>query len=174
MNTHLFRIGAALALCASTQAQAAASKTCLSNGEVEGLVGYVLPSVLDKVAGSCAAHVSRKGYMATRLPDLIDTIAAGRDAAWPQARAAFMKFGGANDKEAAAAFAALSDDALRQIVDETFAEKLGMKVPPSACLDVEEVLETLEPLPAGNAVRLVTAVMMMAGRSDKSIPACPR
>jgi len=173
MNTQLFRIGAALALCASNQAQAAASQSCLSNGEVEGLVGYVLPAVLDKVAGSCAPHVSRKGYMATRLPDLIDTFAAGRDAAWPRARSAFMKFGG-SDKEAAAAFSALPDEALRQIVDETFAEKLGMKVPPSACLDVEEVLETLEPLPADNAVRLVTSILMMAGRNDKSIPACPR
>ena len=174
MNTHLFRIGAALALCASTQAQAAAGQTCLSAHEIEGLVGYVMPAVLDKVAGSCAPHVSGKGYMATRLPDLIGTFASGRDAAWPQARAAFMKFGGAGDKSAAAAFAALPDDALRQIVDQTFAEKLGMKVPPSACLDVEDILETLEPLPAGNAVRLITAIFMMAGRNDKSIPACPR
>lgn len=172
MNTHLFRLGAALALCSAAQAQAATGgQSCITPGEVRGLVGYAMPALLEKIAGSCAPHVSRGGYMAMRLPGLIGTLAAGRDAAWPQARAAFMKFGAPKDT---ATLASLPDEAMRPIVDQVLAEKLALKVPASACLDVEEVLETLEPLPAENSVRLISVILTLAGRGDRAIPACPR
>ncbi len=64
MTTHLFRIGAALALCSAAQAQAATGgQSCITPGEVRGLVGYAMPALLEKVAGSCAPHVSRGGYI---------------------------------------------------------------------------------------------------------------
>ena len=173
MRQMLFRFAGALALCSTAQAQAAAP-ACITSSEIDGFVGYILPAVLDKVSVSCAAHVGNKGYMKTRLPALIEQLNGNRDAAWPAARSAFIKLGGSKDPKGVEAMTSLPDAALRPVVDQVFAEEFGQKVPPAACQDVEDVLAAIEPLPAENTVRVVSVVLGMAGRGDKSIPACPR
>lgn len=175
MRSTFFRLAGALALLSATQAQAAVTRqSCITPDEVQGLVGYILPALLDRVAGTCAPHVSRGGYMKARLPGLIAELDNGRDAAWPAAKSAFLKFGSPKDAREVEGFSALPDDALRPIVDQAFTEEFAAKIPASSCPDVEEVLQALEPLPAGNTVRVLSVVLTLAARGDKGFPACVR
>ena len=89
----LILLGANLAL---TQAQVAQAADCLSEPEVNGLISFALPSVLDGTIKACKPHLAADGYFATRGGEFVARYAA-RKGNWPIAKAAFLKLGTSGD-----------------------------------------------------------------------------
>lgn len=164
---------AALGLCLSGPAMAAEPppRTCLTSAELHGMIAYFLPTVIGEVASGCSAHLPETSYLRSGMGTLRDSLAEGREAAWPAARAAFFKF---SNVEEAKELARLSDKAIRPLVDEMLAQKLSIPVTGPMCGEVNDITEALAPLTAGQTVHLLAAIFSAVARNDKKLPSCPR
>lgn len=167
MRKPLFRAAAMLAIVASTGAQAATTKQCMTRDEVRGMVGYFLPSVLDTTIKTCAPNGSDNSFLRTRGPQLVTELGPNREASWPMARAAFGKFAGSE-----ADMAKLPDELIKPLIDEAINGEISKKITARNCADVERVLAPLAPLPSGNMVDLITELFVVAMRNDKQMPTC--
>ncbi|MBN8841834.1 MAG: hypothetical protein J0H88_01200, partial [Sphingomonadales bacterium] len=103
---------AAVAALVGTSSQAAA-QSCITSAEMNGLVTYFLPQVVDKVIETCGAHVPPDSYLRTRLGGRADELRQSADTVWPLARAAFLKIGGGKEAKDAQMMSELPDEALR-------------------------------------------------------------
>ena len=167
----VFRFTAgALALVSAGQLQAAQTAdaaTCLSREEINGLVAYVMPDALDAAIATCKPTLAADSFLLRRGPALSTTLHAGKDAAWPAARAGFLKFG--HDE----AMPKLKDATLRTMVDDIMGQKLAPAIKPSVCGDAERILAPLEPLPTTNLIAFIGAIVSVAARKDPKMPTCP-
>lgn len=169
----LLVVGAALSL---VQAQAhAATQTCITEQEISGMMAFALPAALEGVQTSCGRHLARDGYFATRGPDLIARYSARKDAAWPMAKQAFIKFGSEKDPKAKKVFESLPDAALQPFVEAMLSEMIGSEVKPDQCNDYERLASLLDPLPPENTAALFGVILSMVGNKPggKSPNICP-
>lgn len=158
---------AALAAAALIQSQAAAAQTtCLTEREVAGMVSFSMPSVLQGVMTSCKPHLSPQGFFATRGPAMIQRYAVDKDAAWPLAKTAFLKFGEKKDDKTMQQVATLPDETLKPFVEGMVQQMVGGEIKPSSCAPIETATSLLEPLPARNTANLVAFIVAMVS-SDK-------
>lgn len=171
MKRSLFRLAGALAICASTTAQALPPEKCLTPPEMHGLIAYFLPNVLNEVSNNCASSLPPASYLRTNFPRLADELIAGKTAAWPVARSAFFKMSDAKDMKE---MAGLSDKALRPLVDDMMAQKIRIPVSPSTCGEVNDISEALAPLSADQTVHLFATILSAVARNDNKMRACPR
>lgn len=153
-------------------AQTKAAAPCLTRVEMQGAVAYFLPGVLTELSAKCTAEAEGNTYLRSGLPVLIDRLKAGREAAWPQARAAFQKLASEGGK--IPAFANMPDDALRPLIDQGVTQEISLKMSKTSCGDANDVLEALSPLAPEQAVNLVATILSVAARNDKSLRSCPR
>lgn len=130
---------------------------------VEALVRYGMPLALDAVDANCAGELSPSGYYLSNRNGLAAKFAAGAEGSWPQARAAMMQIGGAEDGMAAI-FEAMPDEALRPFMDAIFVQKIGEEIKPDMCGDIERGLELVDPMPAENMAALVGFIMELSQR----------
>jgi hypothetical protein len=179
MRKFAFQAAAVLALVSSsqimaaqTQAAEAGAKQCLTRPELRGMVAYFLPTVLQSTIDKCTQRLAADSYMLARAPQLVTTLEAGRAESWPMAKRAFIKIGGNDSKDTAKVFSSLPEEAIRPIVEAVISEKLGGAIKPENCGDINRIMTPLEPLPAGNMIDMVTEVMFVAARKDKSMPTC--
>ena len=162
----------AFALLAGSTAQAAAPTSCITLDEARGMIAYMAPGAIHKLGESCSAHVGSGDYLNTGLPALEQRYAAGRDAAWPMARAAIAKFAGQGQD--AIDFSKLSDAAVRPLADEIITSKMDFKLTAAQCLDAQDIAVALDPIAPDDAFALVMAIVGVVARKDKSMPICPR
>lgn len=172
MKQTILRTAAIAALCSVGQAQAAegavpTSEPCITNAEVQGAVAYVLPILLRTVSDKCSALLPANAYLRTASPGLVRELEASQNRAWPQARALLIKFA-REDK----AMVALSDEALRPIVDQIVGKKLEIRVEVGMCGDVNDIAEAVAPLSPDQTVNLFATILNIAGRHDKKMRTC--
>lgn len=167
MRKLTFKIAATLALLGSGSALATQSKPCLSRPEVRGLVGFMLPSVLDSTIKTCASQLGGSSFFKTRGPQLVGELTPGKDPHWPMAKVAFAKMGGDDGT-----MAKMPDEVLKPMLEGTFTGMISNKITAKNCKDADRVLSPMAPLPAENVVDLMTEIMMLALRDDKQTPTC--
>lgn len=170
----------ALATFALTQGQIAHAATtatdCLNEAEFGALVGYALPSVLDGAMTACRPHLAKDGFFATRGSEFVNRYAARKSSAWPVAKTAFLKLGGAKDARMADTIRSLPDSALQPFVEAMVSELVGGEIKPDQCTAIERGVRILSPLPAENTAELITFVVVLADKpktgKPSSIPIC--
>lgn len=172
-TTLRFAATAALAALIPLQAaQAQAAKSCITRTEMRGMVAYFLPTLLDSTITTCKAHLPGDSYLIARAPSLLERLNAGKDQAWPHAKAAFMKFGG-NKGSATKVLDAMPDEVIRPFIEAAITAELGPKVKPENCADIDRLTATLEPLPASNMVDMFAEILNLVAREDKKLSSCP-
>lgn len=172
-----FVAAAALALLQGQMAQAAtASAQCISENEMTGLVGFALPSALDGAMKGCKPHLATTGYFATRGNEFLERYTARKDANWPMAKAAFLKFGGSGDAKIKDTFAKLPDEAVKPFVEAMVSELVGSEIKPDQCKAIERGVRLLAPLPPENTAELVSFILALSsgnkGAKTSSLPIC--
>ena len=171
-----FIAAATLALLSAAQlqatqtAKAARVAPCMTRPEVEGMVAYVLPAVLDSTIAKCRPELPASAYLIARAPRLSSDLAAGRESAWPMARQAFGKFGGGGKDSRM--MAQMPDELLRPLISFALESELSPSIKPENCKDIDRVAAVLEPLPAANVVSLITELMVLGGRNDGKLNVC--
>lgn len=161
----LFAAAAAVSLI---QAQAAAAAVpCITEQEITGMMAFAMPSILQGVTDSCRPNLASTGFFATRGGSMIQRYSAQKDANWPLAKAAFIKFGSEKDPDAGKTIGALPDEALQPFVEAMMGEMIGSKIKPGECRNFERIAGLLEPLPPENTAALFGVIMGVVGDKSK-------
>ena len=169
---------AMLALAALTIPQVASAATCLEEKEVSGIVAFATPGVLETVSNTCKPHVGSKGFIATRADAMVANYGANRDAAWPLAKAAFLKFSGSGNEKADKAqelMAKLPDDVLKPLVEAAISTAVSDDVKPEQCGQIERLMEVMNRIQPQDSADLIATLMSLVGggKSARSFQICP-
>lgn len=169
---------AALAGLATGQATMAQTSACMTEAEVNGLVTYALPVVMDSAIKTCVPSLSPQGYFATQGPALVQRYAARKGGSWPAAKAALFKLGGdSKDPQTRDMIAKLPDDALRPFAEGLVAQKIAEAIKPDQCTALERASRLLSPLPPENTAELLTFIVILAEKpkpgKKSPLPICP-
>ena len=160
-------LAASLLIALPGIAQAAAQDTpCLTPAEFSSLSTYALPSVIAGVAQSCAPALPTSAYLTRNGVQLSQRYATRKQAAWPGAKAAFLKVAGSN-AEVSQLFTTMPDNALQPMVDGLISGMIGQKVPAERCGSIDRLASLLAPLPPENTVDLISLAVGLGSKSGK-------
>lgn len=153
----LTAIAALAGLLGGQAAQAAApTQPCLNRAELTAIVTYALPVAMDSALAFCRPHLSPQGFFARDGQALIQRYAAAKPGAWPQARAALVKFAQAGNDQGLKAMARLSDNALQPFAEGMVGQIVTDGMKPRSCAPLEQAVRLLAPLPPENTAGLIT------------------
>ncbi len=155
---------------------AAAEPPCLTASEFTALATYSLPSVITGTAQRCDATLPPDAFLKTDGAGLAARYGDAKEAAWPGAKAAFLKLAGQNDAGAGNIVKGLSDPAMQQIVDTAIAAKVADALPVDRCDTVNQLLKLLAPLPpesTAGVIALAVGLGTKSGRKLGPIAVCP-
>lgn len=133
-------------------AGAATPATCLTAREFTDLSSYALPSVITGTAERCSAALGPEAYLKRSGPALAARYRAGKQAAWPGAKLAFLKLSGA---DAANLLRGLPDEKLQPLADALVEGLIGQQIPTERCRTVDTVIRLMAPLPPRNFAELI-------------------
>jgi hypothetical protein len=154
---------AALLSAAMPGAAVAQSSTCLQAKEAEDLVVFVLPSLLDGMTRRCGPLLPRTAALTVSGSSLAQRYRPDADAAWPNAKTAFVKISG---QEKSMGF--LSDDVLRGVIQEASTAAIVSEFKAKDCTMIDRFVDALSPLPARNMGKLVALLLEVGAGEAKS------
>lgn len=157
--------GAAMALTALPGLAQAAEPPCLTTNEFTSLATYGLPSVIKGVTDRCGPSLPAGAWLPRNGAPLASRYASSKPAAWPGAKAAFMKLGSNGKAETADIFRKLPDASLQPMVDGLIEGLVGQEIPLQRCTVIDRVVRLLAPLPPENTAELIA---LAAGLGSKN------
>jgi hypothetical protein len=155
----------ALALAAAPGVVQAAEPPCLTAREFTDLSSYALPSIITGTAERCSAALSPGAFLKRDGRALAARYAAGKPAAWPGAKNAFLKLSGGANSDAAGLFRSVPDDKLRPMVDTLVEGLIAQQVPADRCRTIDTAIRLLAPLPPQNTAELIALAVGLGSRS---------
>lgn len=150
-----FLTGTVMALAALPGVAQAAEPPCLTAAEFTAMATYGLPSVIKGVTDRCSASLPQGSWLPRNGTSLASRYASSKPAAWPGARAAFLKFGADGGGKSAEAFRSLPDKSLQPMVDGLIEGLVGQEIPLQRCTTIDRVVRLLSPLPPENTAELI-------------------
>lgn len=156
-----FRTAAALAAMVSTTAQAA-EPACFTRAEVNSLIAYALPVVMDPVIASCRPHLASDAYLLSGGQRISEALAARKDVEWKAAKAAVMRvWGGSKALD-------MPDDVLQASLNDKVTKEITGKLKASECKDISSISAKLSPLSPDQLVDFAGEILVVALRGRKS------
>lgn len=157
-------IGTLMAASLGSAAVAQTAKPCLQPAEAEDLVSFIMPALMDGMARKCRPMLPGSSVLGGRGAALAERYRPTADAAWPGAKAAFLKLSG--DKT----IGALGDQLLRGIIAEASSAAIVGEFKAKDCAMADRFVSVLEPLPAQNMSTLVVLLMEIGAADAKESP----
>ena len=143
----------------------AAEPPCLTAREFTDLSSYSLPSIITGTAQRCETALGSDAFLPRNGTALAARYAAGKSAAWPGAKAAFIKLSGGTNSQAADLFKALPDDKLRPLVDGLVEGLIAEQIPMARCRTIDSAVRLVAPLPPQNTAELIGIAVGLGSRS---------
>lgn len=172
-----FIVSLAIGLTALPGLAQAAEPPCLTAREFTALSTYALPSMITGTAQRCSATLPADAFLKRNGAALASRYAAAKPAAWPGAKAAFMKLSRGVNAEAMGLFTALPDDKLQPMVDTLVEGLIGQQVPPERCTIIDRAVRLLAPLPPQNTAEIIAMTLGLGatagGAKLGKIALCP-
>ncbi len=163
----------ALAPCAAL----AADPPCLTAHEFTALATYALPSAITGAVEHCSPTLPADAYLRTDGSGLAARYAANKDAAWPTAKAAFLKLAGGANPNVSDLTKNLPDATLQQIVDTAIVTKISEVLPVERCSTVSHLVKLLAPLPPESTAGVIALTIGLGASSGHNrigkITVCP-
>ena len=138
---------------ASSQAAIAADAVCLTPREATAVASYALPSVIAGTSQRCGAVLGKDAYLSREGMKLSARYGARKAAAWPEAKAALLKVGGAGDMTDAVR--KLPDATVQPLFDTLVTSMVVEQMPTDRCSPLDRALWLLSPLPPENTAELI-------------------
>lgn len=160
----------ALSLCSLmvSQIAAAAETPCLTPREATAVASYALPSVITGTSQRCAPVLGKDAYLTRDGAKLAARYSARKAAAWPEAKAALLKVGGAG--EMTDAVRKLPDATVQPLLDTLVTGLVVEQMPTDRCTPLDRALWLLSPLPPENTAELIALSLgLMAQGSNPRI-----
>lgn len=174
-----FSASLALVLAATpVTAQAASAPPCLTSAEFTALSSYALPSIISGASNRCAAALPADAWLQRNGGQLASRYAESKSAAWPGAKAAFLKLGGGiGNAEASNLLKTLPDTSLQPMVDALIAGMVGQRLPAERCTSVDRLVRLLSPLPPESTAELIGIAAGLGARTGQAkvgiVAICP-
>lgn len=157
-------IAAALLAAAPTLAQAA-EPPCLSPAEFTSLAEYALPSVISGTSQRCSATLAPGAYLRRDGQQLAQRYAEHKPAAWPGAKAAFLKLSTTGNADANNLIRTLPDASLQQMLGSLMEGLVAQQIPLERCGAIDRVIGLLAPLPAQNTAELIALAVGLGAKT---------
>lgn len=162
-------LGLALIVALPAPALAAAAEPpCLTAQEFTAVSTFALPGVIRGAAQRCSAVLPSAAFLRNQSESLAQRYSAGRDRAWPQAKAAFLKIGGGMDPQAANLIKAMPDENLKPFVEGAVSSMVGQQLPTERCSTVDRLVTLLAPLPAESTAEVISLAAGLGARSGQA------
>ncbi|WP_380877037.1 hypothetical protein ACFB49_11180 [Sphingomonas sp. DBB INV C78] len=167
--------GATPALAEKVTRQPAPAKpgtpgTCITRPQLEALITYALPALIDGVADKCSATLAPDSFLTRSGPGLAQRYRAESDRHWPMARSAVASMAGEE-------LGRLGEATQKTMVSTLVGAAISEAIKPKDCPAVNEAVELLSPLPADNLGRLTAMLAILGSKDDKPgespFPICP-
>jgi hypothetical protein len=146
----------------------AAEPPCLTSREFTSLAEYALPSIIDGTAQRCRTTLPADAYLNRGGRELIARYAQRKPAAWPGAKAAFLKLSGTSNADANKLIGAMPDASLQQMLDSLMTGLVSQQVPLDRCGTIDRVIGLLSPLPADNTAELIALAVGLGAKSGRA------
>lgn len=160
---------APLAFALAPIAAQAAEPPCLTSAEFTALSSYALPSIITGTAERCAASLPADAWLKRNGNQLAARYAAGKSAAWPTAKAAFLKLGGsAGNGEAANLLKSLPDSSQQQMADLLISGMVGQQLPVERCSVIDRLVRLVAPLPPENTAELIAVAAGLGAKTGRA------
>ncbi|MEY4238736.1 MAG: hypothetical protein RL339_1337 [Pseudomonadota bacterium] len=147
---------------------AAAEPPCLTAQEFTAVSTFALPGVIRGAAQRCSAVLPSDAFLRSQSENLAKRYTAGRDRAWPEAKAAFLKMGGGFDPQAANLLKGMPDDNLKPFVEGAVTTMVGQQLPTDRCSAVDRLVMLLSPLPAESTAEVIGLAAGLGARSGQA------
>jgi len=169
-------LAGAMALAALPGMARAAEPTCLTPAEFTALATYGLPNVIKGATDRCGPSLPVGAWLPRNGASLASRYGASKPAAWPGAKAAFIKIGG-QQKDTGDIFRNLPDPSLQQMVDGLIEGMVGQQIPLEKCTMIDRVVRLLSPLPPENTAELIALAAGLGsdkgGKTASKLKLCP-
>lgn len=159
---------AAIALTALPGLAHAAETPCLTASEFAGVATYSLPSVITGTATRCAATLPANSYLRSNSSQLATRYAAAKPAAWPVAKAAFLRLSATTDKSANDLITKLPDPSLQTMLDAVIEGAVSQQIPTERCDTIDALVRVLAPLPPENTAELIALAAGLGAKTGKA------
>ncbi len=174
----LIAVLATASLALAPVAAGAADAPCLTPTEFTALSSYALPSIITGTTERCNGALPATAWLPRNGTQLAQRYAAAKPAAWPGAKAAFLKIGGSStNAEATNLLKTLPDTSLQPMFDAVIAGMIGQQLPTERCSMVDRVVRLLAPLPPENTAELIAVLVGIGAKSGRakvgSFSLCP-
>ncbi len=146
----------------------AAEVPCLTSTEFASLSSYALPSVIRGTAQTCAAVLPGDAFLRKGSDQLANRYDASKIAAWPGAKAAFLKIGVSTNPQAADLFKIMPDETLQPMLDSLIQGMVGQQLPTDRCTAVDRLVLLLSPLPAASTAELIGLAAGLGAKGGKA------
>ncbi|MEJ5975985.1 hypothetical protein WG901_05025 [Novosphingobium sp. PS1R-30] len=159
---------AAAALTLTPALAQAAEPPCLSPGEFTALAEYALPSMINGTTQRCTSTLGANAYLPRQGAQLAQRYAERRPAAWPRAKAAFLKLSPTINPQADELIRTMPDASLQQMLDPLLAGMVSQQVPLDRCGSIDRLIGLLAPLPAQNTAELIALAVGLGAKSGRA------
>jgi hypothetical protein len=163
----LTTLTAALLAIAPTMA-AAAEPPCLTPAEFTSLAEYALPSIITGTSQRCVTALTSGAYLPREGAQLAERYAQRKPAAWPAAKAAFVKLSQATNADAGNVLRTMPDASLQQMLGSLMEGMVAQQVPLERCGTLDRVIGLLAPLPAQNTAELIALTVGLGVKSGRA------
>lgn len=168
-RTILHKVALSLALLAVPSNAMAAS--CLTTEEVEGLMTFSLPVVIEGLRTQCAGTLPATAPLIQAGPLIAARYQVEADLAWPVAKTAFDKMSGIK------LGGLLGQSATRSLIQSAVSDGITKDVKTDDCPLIDRIVDILQPLPPRNMAMLLSTLISIGDRKKAKpgpLPICPQ
>lgn len=158
----------AIALAGLPAAVQAAEPPCLTAAEFTGVASYALPSIITGTALRCSNSLPANSYLLGNSNQLAARYAAGKPAAWPVAKEAFLRISAATDEQASGLISQMPDPSLQVMFDAMVEGMVSQQIPVERCGTIDSIIRLVAPLPAENTAELIALAAGLGAKSGKA------
>ena len=157
-----------LALSQTVAAQAAETEKCLSVGQAEALVTYLLPTAVQASRSKCAASLPATATLLKENSAQLAKYRTASEGAWPKAKAAVTALAGAQLPPD------MDDSILRPIADALLTSLVDQQIKTRDCRLIAKIYQDIEPMPSANLASLTISIVQATRKDEgkQQIPIC--
>lgn len=146
----------------------AAEPPCITSHEFNALSTYALPNALSATAQRCSASLPPNAFLKTGGPAMIARYAEGKPAAWPGARAVFLKLSAGQQGPVGDLLRNLPDPQLQTMADAFIQGLVVEKIPAERCSSLDNMLRLLSPLPAQSTADIIGLAIGLGSQTGQA------
>ncbi len=163
MNRTMLLCTGMLIIPALLQAQVAPTQ-CLTRSEMRSGISYIMPMLMNAAKNACATALPKGSFLTDGSTDMIGKYQILADNNKATAISLISKFG--SEMKLEGLDPKSETDMFAELLPIMIEEGVSKEIKPESCATMNDIVESLAPLPPENMTRLVESIAVEVIRSD--------